>query len=152
MTRFANRLAIKVVIYTNVDEIATAGIMALISDTKPESKTAKCISVDGRKIKKFVRRSNPGELEVFFEDGESKVEGLLGHTPQGKLNGPFVQQLGLEVTPSRDYKVNPPFNETNVRGVFAAGDSSSPLKMATLAVSSGSLCAGGIAMSIGAED
>ena len=152
MARFANRLAKKIVIYTNGNEAVATDINALISGAKPESKTAKCISVDDRKIKKFVKRNKEGEIEIVFENGESKIEGFLAHTPKGQLNGPFVEQLGLEVTPTGDYKVNPPFNETSVSGVFAAGDSSSPIKMVTLGVSSGALCAGGICTSIEAED
>ena len=38
----------------------------------------------------------------------------------------------------------PPFNSSNVPGVFVAGDAGSPLAQVTAAMSSGIMCAGGV--------
>lgn len=119
---------------------------------KPESKTARCVSVEGRKIAKLVKGETGGQVEVILEDGEKKLEGFLAHKPVGKPNGPWVEQLGLETTPQGDIKVNLPFNETSVPGVFAAGDCSSMVKAASISLSSGGMVAAGIASSLGAED
>jgi thioredoxin reductase len=152
LARFANRLAEKVTIYTNGNETVTEPIKQLLSGVRPESKTTKCIAVDNRKITKFVKGNKKGELTIFFENGESKLEGFLTHKPKGEVNGPWKEQLGLELTAAGDFMVNAPFGETNVKGVFAAGDSSNMMKAVALAISSGGLIAAGVATSIGVED
>jgi thioredoxin reductase len=152
LARFANRLADKVIIYTNGNDVVTASIKEMLSGVGPESKTAKNISVDDRKILKFVKGSKKGEIEIFFTEGGSKVEGFLAHKPKSALNGPWKEQLGLETTELGDYKVNFPFNETSVPGVFAAGDCSGMMKAVGFAISSGGTIGAGIASSICAED
>ncbi|EHL01060.1 hypothetical protein M7I_2980 [Glarea lozoyensis 74030] len=152
LARFANRLAEKVVIYTNGNEAVTTSIKEALSAVRPDSKSAKHISLDARKISKFVRGSKKGELEIFFTEGGSKVEGFLVHKPKSALNGPWKEQLGLETTELGDYKVNFPFNETSVPGVFAAGDCSGMMKAVGFATSSGGIIGAGIASSICSED
>jgi acylphosphatase len=66
--------------------------------------------IESRKIGKFVERARDGEIEIFLEGGEKKVEKFLVHKPLTRLNKNWVGQLGLEVTP--------PLNETSVRGVL----------------------------------
>lgn len=114
--------------------------------------TARCVFVEERKIAKLIKGEIEAQVEVVFEDGEKKMEGFLAHKPIGKPNGPWVEQLGLETTPQGDIKVNLPFNETSVPGVFAAGDCSSMVKAASMSLSSGAIVAAGIASSLGAED
>lgn len=146
------RLGEKVTIYTHGNEAVNLAIKALIATVGSETKTATNISVDDRKITKFVKGSNKGELTIFFADGEYKFEGFLAHKPKGELNGPWKEQLGLETTSSGDFKVSFPFNETSVLGVFAAGDCSTVMKAVGSATYGGSLVAAGVATSIGAED
>jgi pyruvate/2-oxoglutarate dehydrogenase complex dihydrolipoamide dehydrogenase (E3) component len=43
----------------------------------------------------------------------------------------------LELTEGGDFKVASPFNETSVKGIFAAGDCAGPMKAAALAAASG---------------
>jgi len=47
--------------------------------------------------------------------------------------------------------VNPPFNQTSVKGVFAAGDCSSPMQTVTAALHSGTCTGGGAPLQIQAE-
>ncbi|KAH7323794.1 putative pyridine nucleotide-disulfide oxidoreductase [Rhexocercosporidium sp. MPI-PUGE-AT-0058] len=152
MARFANRLVQKVTIYTHDNDSVTKDIEQALSQCNPDSKTRKNVNIDSRKIAKFVKGGKGGEIEVHFEDGEKKLEGFLAHKPKGALNVPFVDQLGLEVTPQGDIKTTPPFQETSVRGVFAGGDSATPMKAATVALSAGGLLAAGIAAQLGVED
>lgn len=49
----------------------------------------------------------------------------------------FAQQLGLKLTPQGDLKAIPPFYQTSAPGVFTAGDTSSPLKIAPNALFTG---------------
>ena len=152
MARYANRLAEKVIIYTHGNENVTKDIEAALSQCKAESKTRKNISVDSRKIVRLVKGPKGGEVEVHLEDGEKKLQGFLAHKPKGELNGPFAEQLGLELTPQGDIKTTPPFNETSVHGVFAGGDSATPMKAANVALSAGGFVAAGVAAQLETED
>jgi thioredoxin reductase len=48
-------------------------------------------------------------------------------------------------------KVNLPFNQTSVKGVFAAGAGSTPMKIVTSALHSGTSTGGGASLQIQAE-
>ncbi|KAK0117786.1 hypothetical protein ONS95_012112 [Cadophora gregata] len=152
MARYANRLAEKVTIYTNGNESVTKDIEKALSQCKPESKTRKNVTVDSRSILKMVKGAKGGEVEVHLEGGEKTLQGFLAHKPKGKVNGPFVEQLGLELTPQGDIKTSLPFNETSVHGVFAGGDSATPLKAVTVALSAGGFLAAGVAAQLEVED
>ena len=60
-----------------------------------------------------------------------------------EINGPFAQQLGLELTPSGEIKTNPPFNETSVSGVFSGGDCMTMMRAVPMAAAAGGMCAVG---------
>jgi gliotoxin/aspirochlorine biosynthesis thioredoxin reductase len=152
LARFANRLASKITIYTNGNEAVTKGVQELLSKEKPNSKAAKNIVVESRKIAKFVKGTQKVEIEVVLEDGTKKVERFLAHKPKGQLNGDWVNQLGLETTEQGDIKVSPPFNETSVSGVFAAGDCGTVMKAVPLAIGMGSTIVAGLAMQLAGED
>ncbi|OJD28103.1 hypothetical protein ACJ73_00500 [Blastomyces percursus] len=50
----------------------------------------------------------PAGVELTFADGTSAIEGFLVHNPFTKVQGPFVEQLGIETTalsPALEYKV-----------------------------------------------
>ena len=64
--------------------------------------------------------------------------------PPTKNNGPFVEQLGIELEPMGHIKVTPPFNETSVPGVFAVGDCATMMKAAPQAIAMGSFGAAGV--------
>lgn len=91
-------------------------------------------------------------MEVVLEDGERKTEGFLVHKPVGKLNGNWVEQLGLDTTEQGQIKVNFPFNETSVPGVFAVGDCGTMMQAVTSAISMGGAAAAGVAAQLEAED
>jgi hypothetical protein len=71
----------------------------------PSSKSAKNISVEARKIVKLTKLPKGAELEVELVGGEKKVEGFSVHKPKGKVNGAFIEKLGLELTEGGDSKV-----------------------------------------------
>ena len=123
-----------------------------LAQNKPESKTRKKISVDSRPITKLVKGPKRAEVEINLVGGNKKMEGFIAHKPMGKVNGPFVEQLGLETTEQGDIKVNFPFNETSVSGVFAAGDCSTMMKAVAAAISMGGAAAAGLASQLEAED
>lgn len=68
------------------------------------------------------------------------------------MNGPFAEQLGLEMTEDGDIATKAPFCESvNVPGVFAVGDCGAKMKTVTQAVAAGTFCAGGLAMQLQVE-
>jgi pyruvate/2-oxoglutarate dehydrogenase complex dihydrolipoamide dehydrogenase (E3) component len=99
-----------------------------------------------------VKGPKGAEVEVILEDGEKITEGFLVHKPIGKLNGTWVEQLGLETTPQGQIKVNLPFNETSVKGIFAAGDCGTPMTVVTQAISMGAAVTAGVTAQLEAED
>lgn len=137
----AQRLAKKVIILTH-------GNLALKQEIQ-EACIEKGLAVDSRRIVRF--RKVPGDtadVEIEFEDGAKEVFGFIAHKPRSKINGPWAEQLGVELTPGLDLKVNPPFNETTVPGVFAAGDCASPFKIVAGGLSMGLFAANGAAMQV----
>jgi gliotoxin/aspirochlorine biosynthesis thioredoxin reductase len=73
------------------------------------------------------------------------------YAPSVEINGP-LQDLGLEMNPSGEIKVNPPFNETSVSGVFAGGDCATMMRAVPQATTGGMLAGVGAASQIQAED
>ncbi|CZT23705.1 related to thioredoxin reductase [Ramularia collo-cygni] len=128
--------------------ILTHGNTALTEEVKDQA-AEKNLKVDARRIARFVKVPNhPSDVIVEFEDGSKETFGFVAHKPRSKMNGPWAEQLGVEMTPGADLKVNPPFNETSVKGVFAAGDCASPFKVVAGGISMGLFAANGAAMQV----
>ncbi|KAF7559039.1 hypothetical protein G7046_g5098 [Stylonectria norvegica] len=66
-------------------------------------------------------------------------------------SAPFAEQLGLECLPSGDIKVEEPFNETSVKGCFAAGDAATMKKAVVQATAMGAFAGAGIATQLQRE-
>ena len=133
-----------VTIYTNGSEPLHE---SLISALGPDSK----IKVDARNITRLEKGNHQAEVILHFSDGSRAVEGFLAHKPKCQLNGTFAQQLGLELTPQGDLKITPPFYQTSLPGVFTAGDTSSPVKIAPNALFTGAAAAAGASAQLQAE-
>ncbi|KAF2446670.1 FAD/NAD(P)-binding domain-containing protein [Karstenula rhodostoma CBS 690.94] len=141
VARYATSLSKQVVIYTNGNE-------ELASQFKAHIKDSPVFKVDSRKIKKLVMGAKAPEIILQFADGSEVTEGWLNHAPSTKAKGPFVEQLGLETTPSGDLVVNPPYLQTSVPNVFAAGDNSHAMKVTPTAQYTGSLVGAGLSAAI----
>lgn len=76
---------------------------------------------------------------------------LQTYHPLLELNGPFASQLGLEVGPQGEIVVSPPFSETSVKGVFAAGDAASVTRIVMNAMAQGTGAAAGVVGQVLAE-
>jgi thioredoxin reductase len=135
----------KVTIYTN-------GSQQLGSDLISALGTSSKIVVNTRVIKRFEKGARKAEVIIHFQDGNKETEGFLAHKPKCKLKGLFAQQLGLEMTPMGDIKTNPPFLQSSVRGVFAAGDDASPLKIANNALFAGAAAGAGVSAQLQADN
>lgn len=143
--RQALRISKQVTLYTNGnEELAKQLEEALAKAPAP-------MTVEPKKIKKLVKGPERSQIVLHFEDGTSKTEAFLAHKPKTKLRGSLHQQLGLEVASQGNIKVNPPFNQTTIKGVFAAGDCCSPMQTVTAALHSGTCTGGGAPLQIQAE-
>jgi thioredoxin reductase len=141
-----------VTLYTNSVIGVASALESALDKLKPESKSRKNITINNRRIAKLVKLEKEAEVEIVMEDGEKIVEGFLAHKPVAKLNGDWVEQLGLETTEQGMMKVNFPFNETSVSGVFAAGDCGTMLQSVTASIAMGGAVAAGVAAQLEAED
>lgn len=143
--RQALRMSEQVTLYTNGNEQLAKDLTdALTAAPAP-------MKVDSRKISKLVKAPERAQITLQFEDGGSTTEAFLAHKPKTKLRGTLAQQLGCELTPMNTVKINPPFNQTNIKGVFAAGDCSTPMQTVTAALHSGTCTGGGAPLQIQAE-
>ncbi|KGO74476.1 Pyridine nucleotide-disulfide oxidoreductase, class-II [Penicillium italicum] len=143
VARMARRFAMTVTIYTHGAQELTEALEKASHGTG--------IKVDSRVITRLVKGLGPSDVEVGLEDGTQIMEGFLVHKPKTEFNGPFAKQLGLQLTSDGDIKTSDPFYSTSVPGVFAAGDCAGPMKAVVMAMSSGTMVAGGLAGQLQAE-
>ncbi|KAI9641119.1 hypothetical protein NHQ30_010549 [Ciborinia camelliae] len=149
MAETASSMSQKVTIYTNGAEALGEEISTVLkSSSKPSNKFA----VDSRKIASLVKGDQGAEVILNFEDGTTKTESFLTHSPNTHTKGPFAEQLGLKLTQTGDIDAPAPFFATSVRGVFAAGDSITPYKVINGALSSGCNAAVAASAQLRAED
>lgn len=143
MARMATNLAEEVTIYCHGNQDLTAQFQKELE--------GKGVPVDGRKIVSVERCGDNGEsVKLHFEDGSTKQERFLVNVPNSKLNGTFHEQLGLETDPMAFIKSKPPFNETDVPGVFVAGDCGTMFKAVPQAISGGMFASGGLVAQLAA--
>ena len=146
----ARRLTDKMTIYTNCAEDLAHTLTDQLTNDKGGRSGA--VTVDNRRLVRLERgMGHPSEIVITFSDGSTETQGFLVHQPQTTVSGPFAKQLSLELTPTGDIKTTPPFNETSMAGVFAAGDCAVPVKVVPQALAMGGLTAGGISFQLGAE-
>ncbi|KAI0107211.1 putative thioredoxin reductase glit-like protein [Nemania sp. FL0031] len=146
LARAAKQLADKVTIYTGGSSDLASALGAALRD---DEKSA--IVADARPIARLVKESEGTDVTIHFSDGSSAREVFLVHRPKTELNGPFAQQLALELTPQGDIQTTPPFGETSVPGVFAAGDCVSMGKIVANAISTGAFTGAGVAAKLQAS-
>ncbi|KAJ0167697.1 putative thioredoxin reductase [Colletotrichum tanaceti] len=146
----ARPLGGKVTIYTHGNSSLASEISAM--DGNP-------FKLDTRRIAKMRMAGggggdegeHPTGVTLTLDDGEEVTERFLAHAPFTKVNGPFAEQLGLEMAENGDVKTTPPFGETSVPGVYAVGDCGNMVKAVAPAMTSGALCAGGMVVPLQSE-
>lgn len=143
--RQALRISKQVTLYTNGNkELAKQLEEALAKGPAP-------MTVNSKKIEKLVKGPERSQIVLHFGDGTSKTEAFLAHKPKTKLRGSLHEQLGLELGPKGNINTNPPFNQTSLKGVFAAGDCCSPMQTVTAALYTGTCTGGGAPSQLQAE-
>jgi thioredoxin reductase len=108
------------------------------------------IKVDERPIVRLEPDAKEG-VHIHFDQSESIHTGFLVHKPSvepSSISKSLISELGLKTASSpfnTNIVVSPPFNMTEVPGVFAVGDVATPMTHVTVAMSMGSATAGGVA-------
>ena len=114
--------------------------------------------LEERKVIRLARVQSPESgLDVVFSDGKSSRFGFLLSKPPTQPVGEnmIVDNLGLEVVKTMfgsDFKRNEVSGESNVKGVFVAGDAGTTMKAVPLACASGCLVGGAISSQLCAEE
>ncbi|KAI0893442.1 hypothetical protein F4806DRAFT_488387 [Annulohypoxylon nitens] len=143
MAENAAQLSDSVTLYTHGNSELTARLATITTNSK--------FKVESRRIKRLSGNTGQDSVVVEFEDGSSKVEKFLVHNPQTSVQGPFVSQLGISLTPMGDIQADAPAYQSSVRGVFAAGDCITPYKVTPGAISSGCNAAVAVSTQLQAE-
>ncbi|KAH7408075.1 hypothetical protein DE146DRAFT_675213 [Phaeosphaeria sp. MPI-PUGE-AT-0046c] len=143
--RQALRMVDQVTLYTNGNEQLASDLKAAL-----ESAPAPMI-VNSKKIARLTKSPERARITLEFANGTSITEAFLAHKPKTKLRGDLAQQLGCALSPMQTVLVNPPFNQSSIKGVFAAGDCASPMHTVTNAMHSGTCTGGGAPLQIQAE-
>ncbi|CAD6584960.1 MAG: hypothetical protein ASARMPREDX12_001800 [Alectoria sarmentosa] len=134
-----------ITIYTNANAPLAAEISMSLQTPN--------IRVDDREIARLTEASQEtklspstdSEIIVEFANGETAIESFLVHRPLTELNRTLSDQLGLDYIPGGQIATIPPFCETSMEGVFAAGDCASMMKIIPNAISMGSYAGAGMA-------
>ncbi|KAI9763919.1 MAG: hypothetical protein M1839_006120 [Geoglossum umbratile] len=143
----AQQFAKDVTIYTHGSTTLAAELEPLIS--AHNARTKHSITIEPRRIVELIKEPTTTDtITLVFEDGARETKGFLAHKAKTTVNGPFVEQLGLELTPMGDIKVGQPFPETNVQGCFAVGDCATMVKAVVVAVGGGMSAAAGVSMQL----
>lgn len=103
---------------------------------------------------KIIRlEGNNGQLEnIVFETNEKIARRGMPIRLQHTLRSNLAEKLGCELNEFNLIKTTNVFNETSVKGVYAAGDITSPLQAIAAAVFQGSVAASGLNQSLIMED
>jgi thioredoxin reductase len=102
------------------------------------------VDVDERNIQRLIRLEDEKGIDIVFEDGSQRRVGFLAVKPICRLSATNIA-TDLCVTITNDPKagpmflVNQPMNETNIPGVFSAGDASVNTKQFSIAMANGGL-------------
>ncbi|CZT21179.1 related to thioredoxin reductase [Ramularia collo-cygni] len=145
VSRMAKRLTSNVVIYTNgSSELGNQIQTALSKDA--------VFQVDHRVVTRLEKvAEDSSEVIVHLDDGSRVSHGFIVNQPKTRVNGTFVEQLGLELNEMGSIKTVNMVYETTAPGVFAVGDCATHMAAVANAAAMGAFAAGGLVAQLGAE-
>ena len=113
--------------------------------------------IDQRRIRKLVHLDDEQGIDVVFEDGDNIRIGFLAHTPPTEVVVPNIaKDLSVEILSDGKngtvLKRSEPFGETNVHGVFTAGDIGVVMKQFSNAMALGIAAGAGVALQLGGDE
>jgi thioredoxin reductase len=135
--KFANN----VTLYTN----GNPGLAKLLKNEPALKDLGGSVTIDNRPIKQLHDGGPGSNIIIELVDGSQDARDFLVHQPQVGPPPWIVEQLGLELDVMGNIKTNGFFYQTNVPGVFAAGDCASPFKIIPNALLMGANAAAGVA-------
>lgn len=89
---------------------------------------------------------------IVFETNENIARRGILIRPKQTLRSNLAEKLGCELNEFNLIKTTNVFNETSVKGVYAAGDITSPMQAIAVAVFQGSVAASGLNHALIMED
>ncbi|KAI7162352.1 hypothetical protein KC343_g13108 [Hortaea werneckii] len=120
---------------------------------------AEGVVVDERKVERFQHLPDGEGMEIHFVDGKEPAHiGFLLDKPSTELNAAHIaRDLGLEIQRDATFgdemlRRDEPFGESNIKGVFVAGDAGTPFKQVTTAMFHGTMAGVGVNMQLVAEE
>jgi thioredoxin reductase len=148
---------------TNFDKRITIFSNGPVSSEEPIQKALHVAKAFGARLdeRKIVRLVNNGPshtdgVTIEFESGEPVTLGFIVHKPATVNRAQhLIEQLGVETVDAamggHIKTMNPMFNDTSVRGVFAAGDTMVMMKQVAIAMAEGLKSAVGAGLQLGEE-
>ncbi|KAJ4403940.1 hypothetical protein N0V91_006242 [Didymella pomorum] len=143
----------RITIFSNGPVLADDAVQSALKVSK-----AFGAKLDERKITRLVNNgpSHTDGITIEFETGNPVTLGFIAHRPPTVNRAQhLIEQLGVETVDAslggHVKIVNSMFNETSVRGVFAAGDTMVMMKQAAIAMAEGLKAAAGAGMQIAQE-
>lgn len=132
--------------------------LVLCTNGKAELTAEQKTLLENRQIlvreEKIIRlEGDNGRLEtIVFEAGEKIARHGILIRPMQTLRSNLAEKLGCELNEFNLIKTTNVFNETSVKGVYAAGDITSPMQAIAAAVFQGSVAANGLNHALIMED
>ncbi|KAH7174362.1 uncharacterized protein B0J16DRAFT_404002 [Fusarium flagelliforme] len=117
--------------------LLTNGMIHLEQHPQVIAAVKRGFKINNRPIQSFTKSDAESSVNVEFDDGTKASYSFIAHKPRSAVTGPFSEQLDLEMTSAGRILVEGDYNETNVRGVFAAGSCASVIDSEAVELSSG---------------
>lgn len=145
IARMAKRLARQVTIYTNNNHALGAKLCSEIQ--------SRGIKVDERPVARLSMVGSGSQVRLDFANGSPPAtEAFIASHPWVEQRaGDLVVQLGLELNEGGVIKVTAPYNETSVKGCFAAGDAATAMTIVVEAIQMGLMAGVGCTMHLQQE-
>ncbi|EKJ71375.1 hypothetical protein FPSE_08478 [Fusarium pseudograminearum CS3096] len=107
--------------------------------------------INNKAIKHF-SKAGPDSVTVEFTDGTKAMYGFIAHKPRSDVKGSLARELDLEMTSRGRILVEGDFQETSIRGVFAAGSCATMIDDEAVEISSGMTVGMGVNLQIAEDD
>ncbi|CEI61756.1 hypothetical protein FVEN_g2818 [Fusarium venenatum] len=137
--------------YTPDITLLVNGLQHLEQHPQVISIVSRGIKVISKAIERFSEAS-PDSVAVEFTDRTKASYGFVSHEPRSDVKGSFARELDLEMTSQGRVLVEGDFQETSVRGVFAAGRCATVVDDEAIKISSGMAAGLGANLQIAEDD
>lgn len=141
----AQKFADTVPIHTNANAALAAEIINSLQTPHVRVDDRQIVHLGAASPSSISATPTDSSIDVGFCNSQKATESFLVHRPMTELSRQIYDQLGLDHEAGGHIKVAPPFCQTNIEGVIAAGDCASMMKIIPNAISMGAYAGAGIA-------